>query len=236
MRTARSIQASILPHSVPALDRLDIAVRYLPMGSVAGDLYDFSTSDPDRVGVLVADVTGHGVPAALIASMAKVAFTSQTENAHQPGDLLAGMNRALCGHVEARFVTAGYAYTDTTTMQLSYASAGHPPALLWQRSTGVIVGLADGGVLMGFDPEAQYPTTTTAVEPGDRLVLYTDGVVESTNQEGEFFGEDGLRSFIGGGGDLSPEQFLDALLERLLHWSGRGNSDDDLTVLVVDVG
>src|SRR3989442_4292610 len=103
LEIARRIQSSILPQSVPILAGLEIAARYVPMSAVAGDFYDFLVLDERHIGILVADVTGHGVPAALIASMLKVAFAGQTAHAEEPASVLAGLNRALCGKFEEHF-------------------------------------------------------------------------------------------------------------------------------------
>src|SRR5947209_9916150 len=100
------------------------------MSAVAGDFYDFLCVDEKRVGVLVADVTGHGVPAALIASMLKIAFAGQVDHAEDPARVLAGLNRALCGKFEEHFVTAAYVFVDLNTCVLRYAGAGHPPLLM----------------------------------------------------------------------------------------------------------
>ena len=144
LRTASDIQASILPRGVPSVRGLDVAARYEPMRMVGGDLYDFVSQDR-QAAVLVADVTGHGVPAALIASMAKVAFTSQADAVGRPGDLLAGMNRALCGQMEAQFVTASYVSIDLEARCVRYSTAGHPPPLLWRRQSARSSNSPQGG-------------------------------------------------------------------------------------------
>src|SRR6266478_9474360 len=110
LEIARRIQSSILPQTVPALSGLDLAARYVPMSAVAGDFYDFLVVDEKRLGVLVADVTGHGIPAALIASMLKVAFAAQASHAHDPARVLTGLNLALCGKFEEHFITAAYLF------------------------------------------------------------------------------------------------------------------------------
>lgn len=112
LEIARRIQSSTLPQSVPTLAGLEIAARYVPMSAVAGDFYDFLYIDEKRVGILVADVTGHGVPAALIASMLKVAFAGQAAHARDPARVLTGLNRSLCGKFDAHFVTAAYLFVD----------------------------------------------------------------------------------------------------------------------------
>src|SRR5260370_826060 len=130
LQIANQIQSSILPREVPRLAGLEIVARYIPMSAVAGDFYDFLVVDDRRIGILVADVTGHGVPAALIASMLKVAFAGQTAHAEDPARVLAGLNHALCGKFEEHFVTAAYVFVDLEKLVLRYAGAGHPPLLL----------------------------------------------------------------------------------------------------------
>jgi serine phosphatase RsbU (regulator of sigma subunit) len=209
------------------------------MRTVGGDLYAF-VANSHQVGVLVADVTGHGVPAALIASMAKVAFSSQADLAATPGKLLEGMNRALCGQqLEGQFVTATYAHIDTDAHCVRYSRAGHPPPLLWQPGPRQVVQLTSGGVFMGFDPDATYPADETPIGRGDRLVLYTDGLLEVTNAAGEFFGDEGLKTFVEANSELRADEFADTLLAHLRQWSGRRGDErtfeDDVTLAVVSV-
>src|SRR5271169_1346495 len=108
------------------------------MTSVAGDFYDFIIVDDKHVGILVADVSGHGLPAALIASMLQVALTAQSAHASDPGRVLGGLNQALCGKFQRNFVTAAYLFVDLENLVISYAGAGHPPMLLWRASTGIV--------------------------------------------------------------------------------------------------
>ena len=133
MDTARQIQLSILPREIPAITGLDIAARYIPMTSVAGDFYDFVPIDEKRIGILVADVSGHGMPAALISSMLKIALDGQTKCATDPARVLAGLNHALCGKFQGHFVTAAYVVVDTERQSLLYAGAGHPPLIFMDQ-------------------------------------------------------------------------------------------------------
>src|SRR6516225_756295 len=127
LEMARQIQLSILPHTLPKLSRLDIAARFLPMTSVAGDFYDFIRVDDEHLGILIADVSGHGLPSALIASMLQVALTAQAAYAAEPAKVLSGLNSALCGKFTQNFVTAAYVYVDLEQNLIRYAGAGHPP-------------------------------------------------------------------------------------------------------------
>jgi len=152
-----------------------------PMSAVAGDFYDFLPVDEHRIGILVADVTGHGVPAALIASMLKVAFASQADSAADPARVLAGLNRSLCGKFEDHFVTAAYVFADTERNVLSYAGAGHPPLMLASGSSGAVRQIEENGLMLGLFPEAEYSSTEIPLDSGDRCLIYTDGVFEAMN-------------------------------------------------------
>ena len=129
LEMARQIQLSILPRETPKLNGLDIFARYIPMTSVAGDFYDFIIVDDKHVGILIADVSGHGLPSALIASMLQVALSAQAPHASDPVQVLVGLNKALCGKFEHNFVTAAYVYVDLEKKVITYAGAGHPPVL-----------------------------------------------------------------------------------------------------------
>src|SRR6201994_2411798 len=155
LETARQIQLSILPSAVPKMEGLDIAARYIPMTSVAGDFYDFIVVDEKHIGILVADVSGHGMPAALIASMLKIALSSQVGHAADPAKVLLGLNETLCGKFQHHFVTAAYVFIDMEGGTLTYAGAGHPPLLLWGGPDGVR-SVEENGLFLGKFSFATY--------------------------------------------------------------------------------
>jgi len=238
LEIAREIQSSILPRSLPATDGIRLAARYVPMASVAGDFYDVLVEDEQRLCLLVADVSGHGVGAALIASMLKVAFASQHHVLSDPARVLAGINRTLSGKLDQTFVTAGCLFLDMEKRSLCYAGAGHPPLLLFRKTEGKIHELNGTGTILGPFPQAEYTGASMDVTSGDRLILYTDGIIETKNGSGLFFEGEPFRAFITAHADRSPEAFADTLLTHLSHWSGKspGESlEDDLTLIVVDV-
>jgi phosphoserine phosphatase RsbU/P len=241
LQIANQIQSSILPREVPRLAGLEIAARYVPMSAVAGDFYDFLVLDERHIGVLVADVTGHGVPAALIASMLKVAFAGQTAHADDPARVLAGLNRALCGKFEEHFVTAAYVFVDLDNLILRYAGAGHPPLLLAPRSNGHAREsesreIEANGLMLGLFPEATYTSVEIPLDAGDRLLLYTDGILEAMNTAREEFGKSRLKKFLSASSS-STAHLADSLLLELRRWSGADAGraqDDDITLLVLD--
>jgi len=223
---------------VPTRPGLDVATRYLPASSVAGDFYDFLNANGRGVGILVADVAGHGVPAALVASMVKVALSAQAAHARDPAAVLDGMNRIFSGHGIKTFITAGYVYLDTRSRAMRYAGAGHPPLLLWRGRERRVHAFRENGMVLGPFQEVTYANAECALEPGDRLVLYTDGITEAPNAAGELFGEERLGRALLAHAGLPAGEFADALLEEVSSWSGpvaRSAPRDDLTLIVVDV-
>jgi serine phosphatase RsbU (regulator of sigma subunit) len=237
LEMAREIQLSILPHEIPKIAGLEIAARYLAMSSVAGDFYDFILVDEKHLGVLIADVSGHGLPAALIASMLKGALAAQSQHAFDPGQVLRGLNRSLCGRFKRHFVTAAYVFVDMDKISISYAGAGHPPLLFWRASAKSASEVLQNGLLLGLFPEADYPVIEFPVEPGDKLVLYTDGILETRSPSKEEFGGDLFKGFLESNHNLNAETFADSLLDQLSTWSGhpRGNGqEDDITLLALD--
>jgi phosphoserine phosphatase RsbU/P len=236
MDTARQIQLSILPREIPAIEGLDIAARYIPMTAVAGDFYDFIAIDKKRIGILVADVSGHGMPAALISSMLKIALDGQTGCASDPARVLAGLNRALCGKFQGHFVTAAYILVDTEGQSLLYAGAGHPPLILRDRTAAATSEFVENGLFLGFFPEATYTAVELPFRPGDWGVLYTDGIPETTNPSEEQFGVDRFRDFLESNHDLSAGQFVDRFLGELSQWSDAASGreqEDDITLLAI---
>jgi len=237
LEMARQIQLSILPHSIPKLPGLEIAARFLPMTSVAGDFYDFIQIDGKHIGILIADVSGHGLPSALIASMLQVSLTGQAGHASEPSKVLAGLNRALCGKFTDNFVTAAYVFVDLEKSLMRYAGAGHPPVLQWRNSTGKTAKVLENGLVLGMFGEAIYEALEFPLEPGDRYVLYTDGVPEAANPSEEQFGVERFMRFIENNKHLGADQFVQTFLTELSRWSGQTaeqGQQDDITLLVVD--
>lgn len=230
LEIARRIQQSILPGEFPNSTHFQVAARYVPMTSVAGDFYDYIVADNHQAGLLIADVSGHGVPAALIASMVKLAAASQRAVAADPSRFLSGMNSALLGNTQNQFVTAAYVHLNAESRELRYSAAGHPPMLL-SRNGGIIEIEENGLILAAFD-FATYSTAIHNLEPGDRILLYTDGIVEASNAAGDFFGHSALCDLLAKTRGLSPAMAADSVISSVRQWSAK--QDDDLTVLVCD--
>jgi sigma-B regulation protein RsbU (phosphoserine phosphatase) len=236
LETARKIQTSILPNAVPELDKLSIVAAYQPMAAVAGDLYDFIPIDSKHAGFLVADVSGHGVPAALIASMVKIAMQSVADSAHDPGEVMRRLSSILANQMRGQFVTAAYLYVDSATGQARYSAAGHPPLLYWDSAARQLESIESNGLFFGYLRKKDYPVREITFQSGDRFLLYTDGLIEARNADSEAFGDRRLLEIIRAQ-EKAPAEALNAkLLEELQLWQpASAPQQDDLTWIIIDI-
>jgi phosphoserine phosphatase RsbU/P len=226
----RKILRSILSTDVPASANFNVVTRYVPMTAVAGDFYEVVTMDDQRAGLFIADVSGHGVPAALIASMVKLAVDSKRASFASPAELLTGLNALLYRNARPQLVTAAYAYLNCESHQLLYSAAGHPPMLLWRRKE--VMAVEQNGLLLAAFPFATYSATTITLEAGDRILLYTDGVLEATNSEDIEFGRDRLSALLNKSATHSISDVADFIVAEVSAWSNK--QGDDSTVLLCE--
>ena len=234
LAVARRLQLSILPASIPEIRNVRIAVAYQPMTAVAGDFYEFIPVDDKHVGFLIADVTGHRVPAALIASMIKMATQSVIPYAAEPREVLRGLNRMLFPQLHDQPVSAAYLWLDAENRQALYSAAGHPPLLRWGE--GKLERIESNGLLFGVIADPDYPEHHLPIRPGDRLLLYTDGVVEPENALGDSFGDVRLEGVIRKNQDRPPCELSEELLSEIRNWQPvSATQQDDITLIVVDV-
>ena len=234
LEVARQLQFSILPATIPEIENLHIAVRYQPMAAVAGDFYEFVCLDGKRIGFLVADVTGHGVPAALIASMIKVAMQSVEACAHNPAEVLRGLNRILFKQLHEQYVSAAYLWMDAEHGKVLYSAAGHPPLLRW--SEGRLEHIESNGLLFGIIPDPEYPVRELAIRTGERFLLYTDGLIEPQNATGEFFGDRKLEEVIRKNQSRPSTELLEQMLAEIHAWQPATlPQQDDITLVAIDV-
>jgi sigma-B regulation protein RsbU (phosphoserine phosphatase) len=238
MRAARKIQGAILPSSMPTVSPWTVAARYAPMSGVAGDFYGFPRVLPNSLGIIVADVMGHGVAAALIASMVKVAVFNGAERGQSPSKIVQELNCTLCKQAPGQMASAIYIELNQEGTLARYTAAGQPPPLLWRRGEQRLDPLDSAGLLLGVRPEEPYDDNTLHFAKGERLLIYSDGLTEAENGKGESFGDAVLPGFFVRKQNLSAETFAEELLQSVLAWSVEGSRPgqaDDITFVVVDL-
>ncbi len=229
---AHDIQQGMLPRSLPELPGFQLAAAYRPAGTLAGDYYEVLALDAAHALVCIGDVAGKGMPAALVMSNLQAAVKAYAGEKCSPVGLCRRVNRILCGNAEpGRFVTFFAAVLDTTEKTLTYANAGHNPPLV-ARPNGSVLRLADGGPVLGEFTDWSAAQGQIALESGDRLAFYTDGITEATDETGDEFGEKRLAELLSvnrasGAGELHAR-----LLAEAVRFAG-GSFTDDATLLVI---
>lgn len=238
LNVATQIQADMLPRIFPAFperEEFDVYATMNPAKEVGGDFYDFFLVDDDHLAVVIADVSGKGVPAALFMVIAKTLIKNHTQNQEEPGAVFTQTNEQLCeGNDAGLFVTAWMGVLEISTGKFVYVNAGHNPPLL-KRAGGQFEWLKSrpGFVLAGMEG-VRYRENTLQLEPGDRLYLYTDGVTEATNSHEELFGDERLQNALNEYMDLPVEQFLPKIKECIDAFVGDADQFDDITMLALD--
>jgi len=233
---SRDILMQSLPKIIPNIQSLDIQVYIKPMKQVGGDFYEFSSPNKFELGTLICDVSGHGIPASLISAMGKVAFTTQKDNLFSPKRVLEGMNRILYGNCNTQYLTAAYVYLNLETYTWRFGRAGHPSTYL-QRRSGEVIKVHPKGKIMGAFPNISIEEVNYRMISGDRLLLLTDGVTETFNEQEQMYGEERLLDFLKNNYVLPGKTWSKALLHELESFSKRPLKEweDDITFILLDV-
>jgi len=247
LQLAREIQHALSTGAFPGFDtvahapRLQFGARYVPISGLAGDFYEVVRIGPRQAGLLICDVMGHGVRAALVVAMMRGLVEKERACAGSPGQFLAGLNNglhAILGRTEVMiFATAFYAVVDLDQGEVRCANAGHPGAIAsgpigeWQ----IAHTREEKGPALGLIRAAVFPTVSLPIGGLRRLVLFTDGLLEAEDHTGEAFLERRLAETLGESRELELEETLDAVLARVLRFSDSSHFDDDVCVLGVDL-
>ncbi|MBP7282270.1 MAG: SpoIIE family protein phosphatase [Leptospiraceae bacterium] len=241
LQTAKKIQEDILPDKIPTLEGIKINTTYLPMQTVGGDLYDFHSISKSEIGVLIADVAGHGVSAAIIMGMVKLAFKMHKEFAKEPAKLLQKMNETLYGIAGKGYVTAGYCYINLEKRQITFSSAGHPALILLKNKSIPYIEMQPKGKILGAFPNIHCNDETHTFNLGDKILLYTDGILEVRKEinDAVFYGEENFKKFIQENRKLKGKDFLEAMIEDVTNYRDTNdestNFEDDITLVSIDI-
>lgn len=235
MRAASSVQATLIPRTLPYVPGLTAAARTVPADGIGGDFYDSFFIGPDRVAFVLADVSGKGLSAGLIASSLQAHVRAGSRHAPpDPRTLVADVNRDVYAMTEGhRYATLVYAQIDVATRHVRMVNAGHPAPLLLRPDGTTLDAIAPTGPVVGMMPDAEYDVRELGLEPGAALVVVSDGVTEAFDTDGEEFGEGRLAAELRLVGRQSPAVICQRVLDAVRRHRGTAPVHDDVTVLVV---
>ncbi len=234
LNVASKMQQSILPTVFPSGDDYISFASMEPARNVGGDFYDFMSLEDGRVGLAIADVSDKGVPAALFMMSSRTLLKGAAIGNELPGATLEEVNNLLCDDNEAfMFVTLLYAAYDPSTGELSYANGGHNSPVIVHPSGETTVLPVTGGIALGVMPEFEFAQNKIELEPGDTLVLYTDGVTEAMNESGEEYGMDRLREILAAAPSKDAEHITNEIFQSIREFAGEAPQSDDITCLTL---
>lgn len=238
LRMAQKIQLNLIPSELtyPKREELNFSSLYSAMDAIGGDIFDIIRTGRNSFGLLMADVSGHGIPAALVTTMVKVSFNTHAQTfGVKPSDVCYRVNQdisKLLGNDYSHYLTAFFGIINLEQNKFEWANCGHHPAILVRD--GMVIRLGNPGPFIGFIESPQFQDESIELEKGDRIILFTDGIVEARNEKGEMFDIQRLLDICVGGRDESPSLFVKHLLDDLKKFCGNEVQDDDRAVLVVD--
>ena len=231
----QQIQRSLLPDDPLTLGCVRFAGRCIPAAAVGGDYFGYFPRGVSGVDSLVGDVSGHGVGAALLMAEARTMFLAERLVAPSAAQILAKLNDLLHDDLDraGQFISASCAIFDAATRELSYANAGHPPALLLRAGTASCATLNADGMLLGISKDVDFTEVKVTLQAGDIVVFYTDGITETQNEAGEMFGIDRLGEAVTTHRADDPETLVASVLAALDGFAGGTQREDDLTIVVM---
>lgn len=232
---AQSIQKGFLPEKAPSIEGYDIAGTTRPAAKVGGDYYDFILGkDSGKYGFTVGDVTGKGIPAALLMASVRSVLRTQVENRYPPAKTLNLVNRAIYKDTPIdKFITLFYGDLDHGTHEFTYVNAGHTETFLVDFKNREIQSLNKGGVMLGIKEQVDYNQQTIRLKPGQQLVMYSDGITESQNDSGEFFGKEKFRQWLLKHPEASSSETIALLLREIERFRNTKEQSDDITLIVI---
>ncbi|MFO7781189.1 MAG: PP2C family protein-serine/threonine phosphatase, partial [Spirochaetia bacterium] len=233
---AAEIQSKLLPGNSPAFANGSLASVTVPAKGVSGDYHDVISLDGRRLAMVVADVAGKGVPAAMVMVMVRSILHLVVSPKREAAAVLGLVNRGITGSIDLdHYATMGYLIYDQGSREVTYANAAHHPLLVYRSKTSKLVQVDTEGLPIGIERAAKYGQKRFTVDPGDLLVLYTDGMVEAMNEDGQQYGLESLKEAIRRSPDAGPQQLVDNVMADLQAFVGNARRHDDQTMLAMKV-
>ncbi|HEX8749099.1 MAG TPA: GAF domain-containing SpoIIE family protein phosphatase [Pyrinomonadaceae bacterium] len=233
LEVARQVQLELLPPSDPNLEGFNISAYNFPTEEVSGDYYDWVRIYDDQIGMVIADVSGKGVPAALLMAFLRASLRAAIHIGYAPHISMAKVNYLLWESIERnQFVTAFYGVLDASNKTLAYTNAGHNPPLVLEKD-GRKRFMERGGLPLGMFRDTRYYEYYMSVEPGQVIVLYTDGVTEAASPEGEEYGRERLAQAALEAQDLSAREMISRIHKDVIDWTGGTGATDDITFFII---
>ena len=240
LETARRIQEGLMPTQLPDLVNLKSAAVYIPTGIVGGDLYDIIITPHQKIAVLIFDVSGHGIPAALIGAMAKMLFAHFIEKTESPAEVFREVNKQLCHFIQTeQYLTAFLGFIDPIKNCMVYSRAGHVPPLIYNSRNGRILRLDSKGFFIGHSALlniAEYWDCMVQLDSGDKILFYTDGLTEGVNEHHELYGGERLIEVFQQCGSSDVQNIVDLIVADQASFRNGTPLRDDFTMLCIEMG
>jgi phosphoserine phosphatase RsbU/P len=237
LQLAYKVQSSLLPVDIPHREGWDFAAKWQPATQVAGDFYDFIILDDDHIGLVIADVTDKGMPAALYMAFSRSILRANINHASSSAQAVTDSNRMICSESSyGFFVTLFFALLDVSSGNFTYVNGGHVPTLLVKNEEGDTVNkiqkLMPTGIALGIDAEQTYKENSILLNAGDFVVLYSDGITEAINQKEHEYGTERLENVLLAINNHSAEGVIEAIISDLISFTGGQEAFDDITIVV----
>ncbi len=235
---AIDIQKAILPEEPPKMKNINFGVRYESTKKIGGDFYNYHAVDDNRIGIFIADVSGHGVPAAIVSAMLEVVFSFFKRDYNNPGILFGKINDKMVNYSHGFYLTACYVYIDLEKKKLYHSNAGHRPLLMWRKAEMKLIQDKIFDPPIGMFPKKTFSVNEIDLKDDDRIILFTDGIIEEKNADKKLFGERRFYDLIRESDALTAEALADHALKTVKKWSGvkpGKQLSDDVTLIVMDV-
>jgi len=232
----RKLREKIIPKTLPKVSGFSLHLTNNPLESVGGDYYDFLQNEPDKFGILLCDFSGHGISATVVTAMLKIAFKQQESLADSPAHLITQLNYVMADYLETLSVTATYAFFDASENCLLFTNAGHPPLIIYREKERRSIQHNMETKELGYNTETAFEMKKVSLNTKDRVYMYSDGVLECRNSDGEKFGLDRLLELVREKASTAADKAGGEIIKSLKKWTGNNDwPQDELTIIIIEM-